>query len=600
MSDKLADIRNLRFMVYEVLKAEELTQHEYFQDHSKETFDMAIDAAYQMAQEVFWPSLRPLDREGPTFDGTKTTVPPLMHEVYRQAVEAGWTAPSADYEYGGQQFPLTITNTGAFLLNAGNSPALMYVGSATGAADLLSSFATQELKDLYAEKLYSGQWGGTMALTEPHAGSSLGDITATAVKSPDGDHYMIKGVKRFISSGDHDLTENIIHPTLVRIEGAPSGVKGISMMLVPKYRPDENGNAGEFNDVNTAGIEDKLGLKLSTTATLNFGENDDCHGWLLGEENKGLSHMFQLMNHARINTGSQGVAGASAAYYCALEYANDRVQGRELTNKDAKLPPIPIIRHADVRRMLLHQKAYIEGALGLVLFASNLMDKIKVADNEEERKRLHNILEVTTPIIKAHGSEGSFDSVTTALQCFGGAGYTEEVPIAQLLRDSKVYSIYEGTTGIQAMDLLGRKLTMNNGAASMAMMEEVTKTLEEAKTIESIKPLAEKAENLQSKIAETLMGLFSVAQTGDTNLFMCNATPFLEAFSQMLMSWQWVSQAIVAQQALDAGTDETDFYEAKLKTAQYYINWVTPQALATLSTIQTNERTALDFKEEWF
>ena len=590
----------MRFLLYEVLNVENLIEHSYFEDHSKETFDMALDAAYQLAQEVLWPSLRPLDREGPKFDGTKVTVPPLMHDLYKKAVEGGWTCPSADYAYGGQQFPATITYATAFIFNAGNSAATMYVGGSTGAANLIVSFGDQYLKDVYLEKLYSGEWAGTMALTEPQAGSALSDITATAKKSPDGDYYIIKGVKRFISSGDHDLTENIIHPTLVRIEGAEAGVKGISLMLVPKYRLDEDGNVGEFNDVSTAGIEDKLGLKLNATATLNYGEQDDCRGWLLGEENKGLSHMFQLMNEARINTGSQAVSGASAAYHCAVEYARDRLQGRELTNKDPKSSPVPIIRHADVRRMLLHQKAFVEGALGLILYASNLTDKIRMVEDEEERKRLHLILEVITPVIKAHSSEAGFESITLALQCFGGAGYTEEVPVAQLLRDNKVYSIFEGTTGIQALDLLGRKLIMENGAAGMALMTEVGSTLVEAQSIESLSEMGEKLNGLVEATSATLMELIATAQSGDVNLFLCNATPFLEAFSQMLMSWQWLTQAIVAQGALDAGQDDREFYEAKLSTARYYINWVTPRALSTLQTVKSQDRCALDFKESWF
>jgi len=360
MSDKLTDMRNLRFMLYEVLDVEALTNFPFYQDHSKETFEMALDAAYQLAREVFWPTYQEFDREEARFDGEKVTAPKAMHEIWRVFKVGGWFAPPLSYEMGGQQFPVAVHMATSFLFNCGNTSAVMYMGAALGGGYLIDNFATQEQRDLYVTKLYAGEWGATMALTEPQAGSSVGDLTTAAEKAPDGDHYLIKGAKRFISSGDHDLTDNIIHPVLARIKGAPPGIKGISLFIVPKYRPDADGNPGEFNDVVTAGIEHKLGLKGNATATLNFGENDGCHGWLLGEENRGLSHMFVLVNSARIHTGIQAVAGASAAYQCALEYAREREQGRDVTCKDPTAPPIPIIEHPDVRLMLLRQKALLK------------------------------------------------------------------------------------------------------------------------------------------------------------------------------------------------------------------------------------------------
>jgi len=304
----------------------------------------------------------------------------------------------------------------------------MYVGGAGGAGALITSFGSDSLKKLYAEKLFSGQWAGTMALTEPQAGSALSDITMTAKKVEGEDYYLLKGVK------------------------------GISLMVVPKYRLDESGNPGDFNDVVTADLEDKLGHKLSVTAPLNYGDNDDCRGWLLGEENRGLTCMFQLMNDARIGTG---------------------IQGRELSNRDPSTPPVPIIRHPDVRRMLLEQRAFVEGALGLLFYGSHLRDQTRTAASPEERAHCELVLDVITPVMKAHLSDEAFESIAQAMQCFGGAGYTEEVPVAQLLRDSKVYSIYEGTNGIQALDLWGRKLGMKEGAAARALMTEIDKTLSE-------------------------------------------------------------------------------------------------------------------------
>ena len=600
MRDKLADMRNISFLLYEALKVGELTRFPYFEDHSKETFDMAIDTAYKLARDVFWPAYQECDREGVQFDGETVTVPKALHEILRQCREGGWFAPEVSYDYGGQQFPLVVFATAMFLFSAANTSAAMYVGGANGAARLLEEVASGELKELYMPKLLAGEWLGTMALTEPDAGTSLGDITASAVESPDAGHYLIRGVKRFISSGDHDLTPNIIHPVLARIEGAPPGVKGISLFVVPKYRLDADGNPDEFNDVITAGVEHKMGLKASATVTLNFGDNDDCHGWLIGEANSGLKHMFQLMNEARVFTGIQAVSQASAAYQVALEYTKERVQGRDIANQDPTTPQIPIINYADVRRMLLEQKAFVEGCLGLVLYCARQADIMNATEDEEERERLNLILEVLTPCCKAHGSDGAFQSITTALQCLGGVGFTEDFPVAQMLRDNKVFSIYEGANGIQALDLLGRKIPMKNGAAMKAFMKEVGRTLKEAAGIEALKDITEKVQGLQNELIATTMHLAGVGMSGKVHLYVANASAYLGVFSRMALSWQLLAQAMVAQKALDAGTDETDFYTGKVETARFYANTVIPHALAATQILKSNESTALDFKEEWF
>jgi butyryl-CoA dehydrogenase len=449
-------------------------------------------------------------------------------------------------------------------------------------------------------KLFSGEWAGTMAMTEPDVGTSLGDITTTAVKAPDSDHYLIRGTKRFISSGDHDLTENIVHPVLARIEGAPPGVKGLSLFVVPKYRLDAAGNPSVFNDVTTAGIEHKMGIKGSATATLVFGDRSDCHGWLIGEPNAGLKYMFELMNSARVFTGIQAVGVASTAYQCALQYARERLQGRDIATKDPTSPPIPIIEHPDVRVMLLRQKAFIDGCLGLLLYCANEADKRRAVDDPAEQERVTLLLEMLTPCCKAHAADGAFQSITLALQCLGGVGYSEEFPIAQLLRDSKVFSIYEGANGIQALDLLGRKVPMRNGAAMRALMAEVTKTLEEADQLEPLKDITAKVREVQNELIATTMHLAMLGMSGQVHLYVCNATAYLECFSQMALAWQLLIQAMAAQRALDAGSTEKDFYEGKIQTARFYANNVIPHALATMQILKSDERTALDFKQEWF
>jgi len=561
---------------------------------------MALDAAYQLAQEVFWPTYQEFDREGVRFDGRQTTVPKAMHEIWRQYKEGGWFAPNVDYDLGGQQFPLSIFAVTSFLFSAGNTSASMYLSGAWGAAHLIDMFGDEDLKNKYMRKLYAGEWGGTMALTEPDVGTSLGDIRTTAVKAPSGDHYLLRGVKRFISSGDHDLTPNIIHPVLAKIEGATPGVKGLSLFIVPKYRLDRDGNPAEFNDVMTAGVEHKMGLKGQTTATLNFGEKGDCHAWLVGEPESGLQYMFQLMNHARIFTGIQAVSGASVAYQCALQYAQERLQGREITNRDPESPQIAIINHPDVRQMLLRQRAFVEGSLGLILYCARVADDMAQTTDEEVREQKSLLLEVLTPCCKAYVSNEAFVSITLALQCLGGAGFCEEYPIAQLLRDTKVFSIYEGANGIQALDLLGRKVPMKQGGAVRALMTEMSQTLSEAGAVEALKGIAGKVQELQNEVIGVTMHLGAIGMSGDIPLYVCNATMFLEMFSQLAVAWQLLNQAMVAQKALDTGAGEEEFYRAKIATAAFYINNVVPQALATAKILNSDERTALDYPVTWF
>ena len=602
MSDKLVNMRDIQFVLYEMLDVEKLLEYERFAEHSRETFNMALDAAYKLAREVYWPAYQEMDEIGVTYDPEtkKTSVAECMHKIWKASKEGGWMGTSADFEMGGQQFPFAISEATAFMFNAANTAAHMYIGGGTGAAHLIESYSDEKIKATYVEKLYEGEWAGTMALTEPQAGSSLTDVKTTAVKADDGDYYLITGTKSFISSGDHDLAENIIHPVLARLPDAPPGVKGISLFVVPKYRVNDDGSVGEFNDVVTSGIEHKMGLKGQATATLNFGDNGDCRGWLVGEPNRGLSYMFQLMNSARIATGVQAASVATNAYLHAVEYANERLQGRNIAQKDPTTPQIPIIKHADVRRMLLCQKAYTEGMFSLLAYAATLTDKLTVLEEGEERDKALGVLEILTPVCKAYGSDISFESARLAIQVYGGYGFSEEFPVAQMLRDQKVFSIYEGTNNIQAMDLLGRKVAIKQGAFFRALMAEITETVGEARAVEAIKDMTDKVEAALNTVADTTMHLGGIAMGGDIPLYMSYATPYLEMFSQMVISWQFLKQSVVAQKALDAGTPEEAFYKGKLATARFYINNELPKAHATSGILKSGERTALDFEEEWF
>jgi len=599
MSAKIVDLRDVRFVLYEMLKVERLLQTERYAGHSRETFDMAIDAAYKLAVDVFWPAYQKMDQVGARFDPKtkKTTVPEAMQGIWKAAKEGGWMGTTADVEYGGQQFPSTIGRAIEYILNAANTAAHMYLGGTAGAAHLIEAFGDQKLKETYVEKLFAGQWAGTMALTEAQAGSSLSDVKTTAVKAKDGDHYLVSGTKVFISSGDHDLAENIIHPVLARLPGAPLGVKGISLLIVPKYRVKPDGSVGAFNDVVTGGIEHKMGLRGQATATLNFGENGECHGWLMGEPNKGLAYMFQLMNGARIATGLQATAVAANAYQHALEYARERRQGRDIREKDPATPQIPIIGHPDVRRMLLAQKACTEGMFALLAYSADLLDTRRVAESPAQREHALDLLEILTPVCKAYGSDISFLSTVLAIQVHGGYGFSEEFPLAQMLRDQKVFSIYEGTNNIQAMDLLGRKVPMKGGASFKALVGEMTKTLQLARGLPALQGLADRFQAALNTLMATTQHLATLS--GDVGLYMSYATPYLQMFSQVVVAWQLLWQAAVAQQALEAKASDQAFYRGKVAAAQYYLQNELPSVQTSAGIITGGERVALDCKEEW-
>ena len=604
MSNKLADMRHLRFVLNDLLNIEELTQFPYYEDHSQDTIDMALDTAYQLARDVFWPSFQDFDKEGVSFDGTQARPPKAMYEIWKLCKEGGWFTPSADYKYGGQQFPLTVSLACSFLFYCGNMSAAMYLGTTAGAGLLVRDFGSQDLKDTYVEKLFTGEWGGTMALTEPDAGSSLGDMTTSAVKAADGDYYLLKGTKRFITSGDHDLAPNIVHPVLAKIEGAPPGTKGISMFIVPKYRAGTDGVFDTPNDVATAGIEHKLGLKGQSTATLNFGENGECRGWLVGEEGRGLSYMFLLLNHARLHTGVQATAGASTAYQCALQYAHERIQGRDFLNvMDPTSPQVPIIQHPDVRQMLLQQKATVEGNMALLLTCSKYMDTIHAHEDSdtdnEDVQHAQSLLEILTPCCKAHGTDSSFESIRLAIQCFGGAGFCEDYPVAQLLRDNKVFSIYEGTNGIQSLDLLARKIPAKNSASMKALMGEIGTAINAAEQVDELRAMAESVQKLQNEVLETTMQLGVLGMSGEIHAYLCNATAYLEMFSQLVISWQWLLQATRAHELIDSGSEDASFYKGLIETGRFYINWTVPKALATASILKSDERTALNIPPEY-
>lgn len=587
--------RNLNFLLHEVFNAADLTKYPYYSAHDRETFDMTIDAATQIADNIMFPYFRDVDRNQPELRNGKVTVHPKIGAYLKALGEAGLIGTGFSFENGGQQLPELVSSCLGFILMAANN-GMMYTGLTSGAAGLINSFGTDELKQTYVGNMLAGKWQGTMALTEPQAGSSLSDITTSAAPQADGS-YRIKGQKVFISAGDHDQCENIIHLMLARIEGAPKGTKGISLFVVPKYRLD-----GADNDVTSTGIYHKLGQRGVPAMHLTMGDRDDCQGWLVGEPHKGLSYMFQMMNEARIGVGMTGVAIASAAYCASLQYAKERPQSRRLNEKGVlDSPQIPIIQHPDVKRMLLLQKAVVEGSLSLLMEAARCTDIAHASEDPEEKEKYHLMLELLTPIAKTYPTEMGMIAVSNGLQVLGGYGFTEDFPLEQLYRDIRITPIYEGTTGIQSQDLLGRKMTMKGGKPTQLLFGEVAKTIAETETHEDLKVYAKMLKAELVRLQEVTMSLMPYAMQGDIERFLMDATLYMEMFGIITVAWQWLKQGVVAKQALltqNPEGDELAFYESKIHTMKFFFHYEIPKTLGLAVRLKDTEVLTITTEKE--
>ena len=576
MAEKFISMRNLQFLLTEHLDAAELTKYPYFADHSSETFDMVLETAMRMGRGILFPALSAMDKEPPEFKDGKVFVHPVVATVMKACGDGGWIGAQASYELGGQQIPNTIMTAFRGIFSAANYSASVYPFLTTGAAHLILSFGAPELVEAYVPKMFAGAWQGTMALTEPQAGSSLTDLKTTAFPEADGS-YKIKGQKIFISCSDYESTENVVNLLLARIEGAPPGIKGISLFVVPKKRPDGRGGLAG-NDVACIGIYHKLGYRGAPITQLSFGDNDDCRGWLVGEPHRGLRCMFQMMNEARIDVGMGAAAIASAAYYAALEYARQRPQGRPVAGKDPLAPQVPIIEHADVKRMLLFQRAIVEGSLALIFECARYVDLARVTEGEE-KERYELLLDLLTPVAKSYPSEMGILSVSQGLQCLGGYGYCDEFPLEQYYRDVRIHPIHEGTTGIQGMDLLGRKAIMKNGKALFLYLAELEKAAAAGRAIPECAPMAEALAEAAETLKEVTTSLTGIALKGEIELFLADATLYLELFGVVAIGWQWLRQAVTAATALAANPAEEDsaFYRGKIHTCRYFFAYELPK-----------------------
>jgi len=599
MAEKFVSEKNLKFLLHEVFDVSQLTQYPYYADHSKEVFDMVLDTALKMGEDLFNPYFEEMDRLPVELVDGRVKVHPHVRTIMQECGAGGWIGAEFPYEAGGQQLPLTINLLAEFIFCAANFSASVFSSLTNGAAGLIQSFGTEEMKEKYLPKMLAGEWQGTMALTEPQAGSSLSDIATTAEPTDEG-YYKLKGQKIFISAADHDGADNFVHLLLGKIKGAPAGVKGISLFVVPRERYTADGGF-EFNDVHSAGIYHKMGYRGSPIVQLSLGEEDDCRGWLVGEPNRGLAYMFQMMNGARIGVGLEASGVASAAYYASLQYTKERLQGRKLSQKDPSTPQVPIIEHSDIRRMLLLQRAIVEGSISLLTQCAIYHDLEHVTEGEEKEK-YNLLLELLTPVAKTYPSEMGILSTSAGLQCLGGYGYCEEFPLEQHYRDVRIHPIHEGSTGVQGQDLLGRKMMMKKGKAGQLYAEEVMKTIAEAEGLEPLKKYAQTLKEAMGTLQEVTLHMTGVAANKGPDYFLADATVYLEFFGYIAIAWQWLKQAIIAQKALDSGAspENVDFYQGKLVTMRYHFGYELPKIKGLATVLTEADGLTVDITENAF
>ncbi|HSO67880.1 MAG TPA: acyl-CoA dehydrogenase, partial [Desulfatirhabdiaceae bacterium] len=586
MAQMIADRRDIDFVLHEQLQIETLSKNERFADFNKKTIDMVVSEARNLAIKEILPTQKIGDEEGCKFDAGVVTTPESFHRIYDLIKEGEWVAMPEDPEWGGQGMPRTLALAASDYLVGANFSFMMYPGLTHGAGKLVEEFGTEKQKKIFLKKMYTGEWAGTMLLTEPQAGSDVGALTATAVKNDDGT-YSITGNKIFISGGEHDLVKNIIHPVLARIEGAPQGTRGISLFLVPKIWVNDDGSLGEFNDVVCTGIEEKMGIHGNATCSLTLGGKGKCRGTLLGEENKGMRAMFLMMNEARLLVGLQGFTCASNAYVNAVNYARERKQGKNLLQAmDEKAESVAIIQHPDVRRQLLNMKAYVEGMRSLLYYVGLCADRESIAQDEAEKEKYQGLIEILTPVAKGYVTDRAFDVCSQGVQVYGGYGYIREYPMEQLMRDCRITMIYEGTNGIQAMDLLGRKLGMKKGKPIMDLLSEIQKTISAAKAIPGLQDYAVQVEKAVNKLGEVAMHLGATAMSPKVLSAFAFAHPFLDVTGDVIMAWMLLWRAVISATQMEklAGSFEPEartraveknknaaFYEGQIRSAEFFI-----------------------------
>tara|TARA_B110000091_G_scaffold81306_1_gene89546 strand:+ start:406 stop:2220 length:1815 start_codon:yes stop_codon:yes gene_type:complete len=592
MPKKYIDLDTLKYILYDVRKLEDLLTRERFEDHDMESLDLFIESAKEFSDRELYPYLKEMDETPAHHKNGTVIVHKQVDVMMKKGGELGIISASFDYDDGGLQIPFMAHQAAVYIMDAANNHLPGYVGLTQGAAELIIEFGNENLNKTYVPNMLAGTWGGTMCLTEPQAGSSLSDIVTKATPTNDG-FYKISGQKIFISGGDHQYAENIVHLVLARIEGAPQGTKGISLFVVPKNRLKADGTL-EYNDVMTVADFQKMGQRGYCTTHLGFGDTDDCRGWLVGEENKGLAQMFLMMNAARIAVGRGAAAITMAAYRTSLQYANERPQGRKLTSTGKKNPTEKqslIIEHPDVRRMLLLQKSIAEGSLSLVLLASKYHDIIHSSTDKEEKEKYNLLLEMIIPIVKTFPSEAGSVSVNNGLQVLGGYGFCTDFTLQQYYRDIRISALYEGTTGIQSQDLLGRKVTLQNGKALELLAAEIMQTITLASQHLELVPYAKQLASSLQLSQEILQKLMPFAKKGDYERYLSDANLFMEYMSLVVLSWLWLEMGVNAKDTLVSGDLKYDenFYESKIHTMKFYFKYELPKTTSLATSLMSDE-----------
>jgi butyryl-CoA dehydrogenase len=603
MKNEYVDLDTLKFLLYQVHGIEKLLKKERFKEYDKTSIDIFLDSVKTFSDTALFPFIKEMDEKPSYFKNGKINIHPQFENILKSAGEMGIVGAMYDFDDGGLQLPSSIFHAAYYIMEAANNHVPGYFGLTAGSANLILSFGSQFLKDTYVPNMLDLTWGGTMCLTEPQAGSSLSDIATTATPT-DEEYYLIKGQKIFISAGDHQFSDNFVHLVLARIKGAPSGIKGVSLFVVPKNRPTDNGEL-VYNHAAIEGEFEKMGQKGYCTTHIVFGDNNDCRGWLVGEPNKGLSYMFQMMNEARIATGRMGTAIASAAYFSSLKYAKERPQGRKLNSsgqKNSEEEQTLIINHPDIKRLLFQQKATVEGSLSLIVETANYLDKEMTSTSSEEKEKYNLLLELLTPIAKTYPAEQGIRSTSDAIQILGGYGFCFDFMPQQYYRDIRIIALYEGTTGIQSLDLLGRKITMKNGKAIELLSAEIQKTIKEANANDELKPYADVLIENLGLVQKVIGTLMPHAMKGNFERFLADATVFMDFFGTIVIGWQWLKIAIRAKQTLESkdGDQIAEFYHSKVQTMKFFFTYELIKTKGLAKTLMNDEELTIRVSSEIF
>jgi alkylation response protein AidB-like acyl-CoA dehydrogenase len=592
------DRTDLAFQLHAMLDTEALAETTRYADWDREAMDAALDAAERIAIDHFLPHAAHLDANEPKFVDGHAVVEPQVGEALAVYREAGFFGAGFDHEWGGAQMPEIVRTACAFMFSSTNVGTAGYPFLTNGAANLIASFGSQEQKQLFLKPMVEGRFFGTMCLSEPQAGSSLSDITTRAEPLDDGS-YKIIGRKMWISGGDQDISENIVHMVLAKIPGGPAGVKGISLFIVPKYRLNAEGNPADRNGVVLAGLNHKMGYRGTTNTMLNFSEGEPAIGYLVGEPHRGLVYMFQMMNEARIGVGMGACALAAAGYQASLAYARERPQGRQPDGKDPTSPQIPIIEHADIRRLLLAQKSAVEGSLALLLYCARLVDNLRTETDEARRDEDEQLLDLLTPIAKSWPSEFCLEANKHAIQVLGGYGYTRDYPVERLYRDNRLNPIHEGTHGVQGMDLLGRKVMQNGGRALQLLAARIKGTIDAAREHPT---LAGYASALATNIVETgaLTHKLGEVIAANPRRGLANATIYLDMFGHVVIAWMWLRQAVTASDMLATGSGDANHLNGKLAATRYFFAYELPKARTQRELLARLDNTTMEMGVEWY